>query len=165
LSTHATSEEKSDDSKVELQQVFRHFPKCRVKVPLRKFNIKLEREDIFKPTVGNESLHQDIDDNSFRMVKFTTPKNSVVKSMMFPHRNIHKYTCISPDGQTHNQIEHILIDRYETAFECTLRRSFRGADFDTNHHLVDAKVREILAVIKQAAQKFDVEGFKFQEAK
>jgi hypothetical protein len=34
-------------------------------------------------------------------------------------------------------------------------QSFRGADCDTDHYLVVAKVRERLAVIKQAAQKFD----------
>jgi hypothetical protein len=34
-------------------------------------------------------------------------------------------------------------------------RSFRGADHDTDHCLVVAKVRERLAVSKQAAQKFD----------
>jgi len=34
-------------------------------------------------------------------------------------------------------------------------RSFGGADCDTDHYLVIAKVRERLAVGKQAAQSFD----------
>jgi hypothetical protein len=46
-----------------------------------------------------------------RIVNFATSKNLVVMSTMFQHRNIHKYTWTSPDGQTHNQIDHILIDR------------------------------------------------------
>ena len=78
---------------------------------LGDFNAKVGRENIFKPTIGNESLHQDSNDNGVRIVNFGTSKNVVVKSTMFPHRNIHKYTWTSPDGQTHNQIDHILIDR------------------------------------------------------
>jgi hypothetical protein len=39
-------------------------------------------------------------------------------------------------------------------------RSFRGADGDTDHCLVVAKVRERLSVSKQATQKFDGEMFK-----
>ena len=46
-----------------------------------------------------------------RVVNFATSKNLVVKNTMFLHRNIHNYTWISLDGQTHNQIDHILIDR------------------------------------------------------
>jgi hypothetical protein len=42
-------------------------------------------------------------------------------------------------------------------------QSFRGADCDTDPYLVVAKVRERLAVSKQAAQKFDGEGFNLRK--
>jgi hypothetical protein len=59
----------------------------------------------------NESLHQDSKDNGVRLGNFATSKNIVVKSKMFQDRNIHKYTWTTPDAKTHNQIDHISIDR------------------------------------------------------
>jgi len=86
----------------------------------------------------------------------------VVKSTMFHHRNIHKYTWTSPDGKTHNQIGHVLIDRrWHSSVLDVL--SFRGADCDTDHYLVIAKVRERLAVGKQAAQRFDMQRFNLRK--
>ena len=120
------------------------------------------RENIFKPTIGNEILHQHSNDNGVRIVTFATSKNLVVKSMMFPRRNIRKYTWTSPDGKTHNQIDHILIDRRWHSSILDVR-SFRGVDCYTDHCLVVAKLRERLAVRKQAAQKFDGERFKLRK--
>jgi hypothetical protein len=66
---------------------------------LGDFNAKVGREDIFKPTIGIESVHEIGNDNGVRVVNLPTSKNLRVKSTMFPHRNIHKYTWTSPDGK------------------------------------------------------------------
>ena len=55
-----------------------------MKILLGDFNAKVGREIIFKPTIGQESLHQDSNDNGVRLVNFATSKNLVVKSTMFP---------------------------------------------------------------------------------
>jgi hypothetical protein len=72
-----------------------------MKILLGDFNAKVGKEDIFKPTIGNESLHATSNDNGARVVNFATSKNLTVKSTMFPHRNIHKVTSTSSDGRTH----------------------------------------------------------------
>ena len=61
-----------------------------MKIILGDFNIKVGRDNIFKPTIGNESLHQDSNDNGVRIVNFVTLKNLAVKSTIFLHRNIHQ---------------------------------------------------------------------------
>ena len=74
-------QEKSDNSKdsfyEELEQVFYHFPKYDMKILLGDFNAKVGRENTFKPTIGNESLHQDSNDNGVSIVNFATSKNLV----------------------------------------------------------------------------------------
>jgi hypothetical protein len=58
---HASTEDKCDDTKVsfyeELEGVFNQFPKYHMKILLGDFDAKVGREDIFKMTIGNESLH------------------------------------------------------------------------------------------------------------
>jgi len=65
--------------------VFDHFLKYHMKMLLGDFNAKVGRENILKPTTGQESLHQDSNDNRVRIVNFATSKNLVVKSAVFPH--------------------------------------------------------------------------------
>jgi hypothetical protein len=55
---------------------------------LGDFNAKVGRENIFKPTTGNDSLHQDSNKNYVGIVNFATSKNLGVQSTMFPHQDI-----------------------------------------------------------------------------
>jgi hypothetical protein len=85
----------------ELEQEFDQFSRYHMKILLGDFNAKVGREDIFKPIIGNESLHE-TSNNSIRVVTFATSKNLSVKSTIFPHCGIHKHTWTSSDGITHN---------------------------------------------------------------
>jgi hypothetical protein len=53
---------------------FDKFPQYHMKTPL-DFTAKVGREDILKPTVGNESLHKITNGNGPTVVNFTTSKN------------------------------------------------------------------------------------------
>jgi endonuclease/exonuclease/phosphatase family metal-dependent hydrolase len=82
-----------------------------MKIFMGDFNAKVGRHGIFKPIIGNESLHEASNDNRARAVNFATSKNPIAKSTTFPQCDIHKHTWTSPDGVTHNQIDHVLIDK------------------------------------------------------
>jgi hypothetical protein len=86
LNVHSPTENKIDDMKdsfyEDLEHVFDKFPKFHIKMLLGDFNAKVGKEDIFKPTIGNKTLHETSNDNGVRVVNFATSKNLTVKSTM-----------------------------------------------------------------------------------
>jgi exonuclease III len=77
MNVHAPTEDKIDDIKdrfyEELEQISDKFPRYHMKILLGDFNASVGREDIFRPTVGNECLHKISNDNGvgkFIFVKF-----------------------------------------------------------------------------------------------
>jgi exonuclease III len=161
FNVHAPTKNKNEVMKdsfyEELEQVFNQLSRYHMKILIGNFNAKVGREDISKPIIGNESLHEANNDNGVRVVNFATSKNLILKST-FPHRDIHKHTWTSPDGVIHNQTDHVLIDkrRHSNLLD---NRSFRGADCDTDHCPVVAKLRERISLSKRARQNFDLERF------
>jgi hypothetical protein len=84
---------------MELDCVLDKFPKYKKKIVLGDIKAKVGREDIFKPKIGNDSLHEIRNDNGGRTVNVDPSKNLTVKGTMFPHCNIHKYTWTSQGGR------------------------------------------------------------------
>jgi hypothetical protein len=112
---HAPREDTIDDIMDsfydELGRVFDQFPRYDMKILLGEFNAKVGREISSNRQLGMRVHRKLVMINGVRVVNFATSKNLFVKSTMFRHRNIHKYTWTSLDEKTHNQIDHILIDR------------------------------------------------------
>ena len=60
--------------------------------------------------------------------------NLIVGGTLFPHKTCHKDTLVSPEHQTENQIDHIIIKQ---SFRSSLQdvKVRRGADIVSDHHL------------------------------
>jgi exonuclease III len=74
LNVHDPTKDKLDNMKDRfydaLQHVFDKFPRSNMKILLGDFNAKVSKEDIFKPTIGNEGLHEISTNNGVRVVNF-----------------------------------------------------------------------------------------------
>lgn len=106
INVHAPTEVSEDETKDEfydtLEQIYNEIPNYATKIILGDLNAKIGKEHIFKPTIGNHSLHNTSNDNGIRLINFAISKELVIKSTMYPHKDIHKATWVSPDLRTKN---------------------------------------------------------------
>jgi hypothetical protein len=128
-----------------------------MKILLGDFNAKVGRENIFKPKIGNDNPHQVSNDNGVRIVNFAAFKTWLLRARCSPTETFISTPGRVLMGRPHSPIDHILIDRRRQSSMLDVR-SFRRA-----HYLVVAKLRERLAVNKQAAQNFDGERFNLRK--
>jgi endonuclease/exonuclease/phosphatase family metal-dependent hydrolase len=144
----------------DLDQIYEGCPKKYVKIIIGDLNAKIDQEEIYGPIIGKYSLHTLSSDNGIRLKDFACSKNVVVASTLFSHKDIHKMTWRSPDGQTYNQIDHLLIDARHVSNERDVR-TFRGANTDSDHYLLISKIRSRISNIRKmygsCARKFNSE--------
>jgi hypothetical protein len=71
-----------------------------------------------KPSIGQNSLHADSNDNGECLINFAASQRMVIEGTIFQHKNTHKATWGSSDGNTSNQIFHVLHNTAVTSYMC-----------------------------------------------
>lgn len=93
INVHAPSEDKPQEEKDEfydcVDSTLNALPQYRIRIVLGDLNAKIGKEAIFRPIIGNHSLHEITNDNGLRLIDFACGNGLVVKSTMFPHKNIY----------------------------------------------------------------------------
>ncbi|KAE9542653.1 hypothetical protein AGLY_002564 [Aphis glycines] len=143
--TESGNKEVKDAFYEELEQVYDTIPSHCIKVLLGDMNAQVGKENTYKTTIGEHSLHDRSNDNGVRLINFAISKNMVVSSTRFPRKNIHKETWLSPGGRYSSQIDHVLIEnKHKTIIKNV--KSYRGADADTDHYLIliDFRVKMLM---------------------
>ena len=96
INVHAPTKEKMDEIKEEiyilLEQNINQIARLDIKIIPGDFNAKVGKECIHKPTIGNESLHNETNNNGIKMIQFATSNALNVRSTTFPRKDIHKET-------------------------------------------------------------------------
>jgi len=120
-------------------------PRRAIKIIMGDMNAKIGRGNVFRPSIGKESLHIVFNDNGTRFISFAMSRNIIISSTYFQRNDIYKRTCVSPNVTTKNQIDHVTIDKLHRSWFKNVR-SYWGADGDTDNYLVVATLTEKLSV-------------------
>ena len=167
ICVHAPTEEKEeiqkDDFYEDLERVYKKTPKHDIKIVMGDFNAKVGDEPDLRPNIGKHSLHKETNNNGWRMIDFAITKNMAISSTLFQHKRIHKETWRSPDENTANQIDHVMIDSRH-ATDILDVKSCRGADCDSDHYMVKIKYRQRISTIgklnTQKSIKYNIDKLK-----
>lgn len=110
--TNDADEEAKDFFYEQVQKVIDKIPRHDIVILMGDWNAKVgDQQDGEEGVVGHHGLHGERSENGERFVELCASNNMVITSTMFPHRNIHKHTWVSPDNRTNNQIDHVAVSR------------------------------------------------------
>lgn len=73
------------------------------------FNAQVGKEECYRSVSGRHSIHEITNGNGEMLCHFAIQNNLKIMSTQFQHKTIHKATWLSPDNNTGNQIDHVLI--------------------------------------------------------
>ncbi|KAF2899299.1 hypothetical protein ILUMI_06879 [Ignelater luminosus] len=147
INLHASTEDKNIEEKMELceklEEIFMSLPKYDTKIILGDYNTKVRQEEEYRLIIRKHSVYN-------KLIEFAIEQNLRIMGTLYKDKNIHKTTWMSQDGNTVNQIDHVLIrgkrnKEYQSYLDTLETRQ--------KENLEDSEIRqpnqtEILQVIK-----------------
>ena len=138
--TNDKDEEVKDQFYNRLQSILYKLKEKDMTILMRDLNTKIGADNHgYEEVMGRHGLCE-MNENGEMFADLCASNRLVIGDSVFPHRRIHKDTWISPDRRSEKQIDHVCIGRM---FRWSLLdvRVYRGADADSDHHLVLAKIK------------------------
>jgi len=106
-----------------------------MKTVIGHFNAKVGEESYLYPARGEESLHNETNDNGKQMLNFALGTDLYMTGTWYQHKDIHKVTWRSPDNKIRNSTDQILVGGRKCMNVGDVR-SMRGAEIESDHFLV-----------------------------
>lgn len=164
--TNDANDDEKDTFYNQLQSVLHRTPKHDMVIVMGDLNAKVGKDNTGKEAcMGAHGIGQ-LNENGERLLDFCEINGLVVCNTIFAHKDIHKYTWVSPDKRTKNQIDYIMINK-RWRRSVIDARTYRGADINSDHILLRAKIQLKLKATRkvQGRRKFAVNKLKQLEVK
>jgi hypothetical protein len=107
--THDKTEEIKEQFYDDLQTMVYTVPKSDLTIIFGDVNAKLGKEPAYQKITGKHTLHEETNRNGELLGDFAAANNIIIMSTQFQHKRLHKGIWRSPDQNTINQIDHVLI--------------------------------------------------------
>jgi endonuclease/exonuclease/phosphatase family metal-dependent hydrolase len=147
ISVHARTEEKPDEEKEkfyeDLQMIHNKIPKPDIVIILEDLNAKIGKECVYQNVASKHALHEISNRNGEWVCEYAIANNMKIISAYYQPKRIHKGIWMSPDGNTLNHIDHVIVDA-KTKFVVEDVRTMRGLNCDSDHFLVKTVIKQKL---------------------
>lgn len=138
--TNTSEEEDKDEFYEQLQTAVSEVPAHDMLLIIGDLNARPGSDNTGRSRIMGKEGYGVMNENGRRLCDFCEDNSLKIGGTLFPHKAIHKITWISPDDQTQEQIDHILINmKWRTSLQDV--RVFRGADIASDHLLSIASIK------------------------
>ena len=92
-------------------------------------------------------------DRGLRLLEFASYNSLILANTLGPHKVSRRVTWHSPNGEHHNQIDYIMVNRrFRSSINIAKTQSFPGADIGSDHELVIMTFKLHLKRVKKQGQ-------------